>query len=85
MLRGRSPLCDFENRKEVDLFRKRQFFCLHLWVKFSFKMQFKDCLGEKALKLSPTGLFRTLNVYRGAPIGRNNPFTERFLVVCMGL
>ena len=37
---GRSPLTFFENRKKYPDFGKMCSAFVHLWVKFSFKMQF---------------------------------------------
>ena len=44
-------------RKKCPDFGKKCPVCVHLWVKFSFKMQFYDHLGEKAQKCFPVGFF----------------------------
>ena len=69
-------------QKKCTDFGKICLACVHLWVKFSIKMQFWQNLGEK--KLFPCGallfLSCTWNVYRSASIPRNLLCPEKFLV-----
>ena len=39
------------------IFEKNCPACVHLWIKFSFEMQFYEYLGEKALKFLPAQPF----------------------------
>ena len=53
---GRSPLPYLKNKKKnYSDFGKKGPVWLHLWVEFSFKMQFSEYLGEKIQKSLPVG------------------------------
>ena len=54
---GRSPLPFFKNWEKLPLIVEKIPNCDHLWVKFSFKMQFLEFPGEKTGYFFHAGTF----------------------------
>ena len=91
---GESPLPFVENRKKVPWFCKKSVLILQKSVLFVciygsnsyLKCSSKIILEKKYQNISLLGLSfvgRPLNIYRSAPISRNLPCLEKFLVTCL--
>ena len=83
------PCPIWKTKKNYSDFGKKGPVWLHLWVEFSFKMQFSEYLGEKIQKSLPVGpivrLFTWKN-YRRAPlptIPKNLPSSKKFLALLL--